>query len=89
MPDDIKRNLLFFEAPTMRELYRRMDEWQETERKRLLSMHGQRDGERFGCIALTHPPEKMMLASDGTGVDAALTQHGVHCLASMHSPNRA
>ena len=38
MPDDNKLNLLFFEGPSVRELYATMDEWQKTNRKRFQSI---------------------------------------------------
>ena len=57
MTEQNKRNLLFFEGSSMRELYDCMEEWQNTNQKRLLSVSIERDGGRFCCIALTNPTE--------------------------------
>jgi len=43
--------VLYFEAPSMRELYQEMDKWQK-ENSRFLSFGIQRDGCNFCCIAL-------------------------------------
>ncbi len=74
MPDDNKRNLLFFESPTVRDLYATMDEWQKTNRKRMQSVSIHKDGEMFCCIALTNPNEVIITDADG---DQALVQGGV------------
>ena len=55
--DDNKRNLCYFEAATMADLFTAMDAWQVENRKRLLSMSVQPDAGRFCCIALTNPTE--------------------------------
>jgi len=60
MSDDNKRNLLFFENESMRGLYEAMDEWQDKNRKRLLSTNIQQDGGKFCCIALTNPTEVIL-----------------------------
>lgn len=66
MSDDNKLNLLYFDAPSMRELYATMDEWQKTNRKRFQSVSIQRDGDQFCCIALTNPSEVVIVSgSDG------------------------
>lgn len=65
MSENNKRNLQFFEAPSMHELYDTMERWQETENKRLLSISVQRDGEKFCCIALTNPTEVVITSRDG------------------------
>lgn len=57
MSDDNKRNLVFFESPSVRELYDKMDEWQKTNRKRFNSAAVQKDGDLFCCIAITNPTE--------------------------------
>lgn len=70
MAEDNKRNLLFFEAPSMRELFAAMDSWQAQHRKRLHSLNVQPDRGTFSCIALTNPAEVIIVdgESDG-GVD--------------------
>ena len=72
MSDDNKRNLHYFEAQSMRTLFHQMDSWQAENRKRLLSMNVQHDGDSFCCIALTNPTEVIILDgfSDG-GVDVS------------------
>jgi hypothetical protein len=57
MADDNKRNLLYFEAASMRELYAAMEAWQQQNGKRLLSASVHRDNDLFCCIALTNPME--------------------------------
>ncbi len=57
MLENNKRNLLFFEAASMRGLHAMLDTWQEENQKRFLSVCVQRDGDWFCCIALTNPTE--------------------------------
>ena len=66
MSDENKRNLQFFEACSMRELYDRMQAWQDTNHKRLLSISIQEDRGNFCCIALTNPSEVVITGSDGS-----------------------
>lgn len=72
MPSSNKRNLQFFEAFSMRELFDLADDWQRENEKRFLSLNVQRDGDRFCCIALTNPTEVMIV--DGSSVEFG---HGV------------
>jgi hypothetical protein len=65
MPEENKRNLQFFEASSMRELYDSMSGWQEANQKRLLSISIQEDAGRFCCIALTNPSEVVITSEDG------------------------
>ncbi len=53
----------------MRELYDHMEAWQIEQRKRLLSVSVERDGESFCCIALTNPTEVVIVG--GMGVSQA------------------
>ena len=55
--DENKKNLLYFESPTVRGLYESMENWQEANQKRLLSVSIQKDGDMFCCIALSNPTE--------------------------------
>jgi hypothetical protein len=74
MPDANKRNLLYFESSTMRALYDSMEEWQQDNNRRLLSMSIEKDGGRYCCIALTNPTEVVITSSDGqrsAGVDSS------------------
>lgn len=63
--DDNKRNIVYFEAATMRELFGQLDVWQAGERKRLQSLSIERDGELFCCIGTTNPSEVVIV--DGHG----------------------
>jgi hypothetical protein len=74
MPDTNKHNLLYFEGPTMRGLYSHMEEWQQTNNRRLLSISVQRDGENYCCIALTNPTEVVITSEDGKN-HAEVTAH--------------
>lgn len=65
MSDENKRNLVYFENPTMRGLYGSMEEWQQTSNRRLLSVNVQHDGDNFCCIALTNPTEVVITSVDG------------------------
>lgn len=72
MSDDNKRNLLFFEASSMKELFGAIQAWQHDNKKRFLSLTTERDGARFCCIAVTNPTEVIIVdgSSDG-GVDVS------------------
>ena len=61
MANDNKRNLQYFEAPSMKELYSTIDNWQAKHRKRFASLHVERDGSNFCCIAMTNPTEVMIV----------------------------
>ncbi|MCB9503182.1 MAG: hypothetical protein H6696_14725 [Deferribacteres bacterium] len=65
MPDNNKRNLLYFENDSMRGLYAEMEEWQITNNKRLLSTNIQNDKGKFCCIALTNPTEVIICSGSG------------------------
>lgn len=67
MSEDNKRNLLYFEAPTMRELFAEMDDWQAKHRKRLQSVSVQPDGGAFAAIALSNPTEVIIVNGVGAG----------------------
>jgi hypothetical protein len=57
MSEQNKRNLLYFESSSKRGLYDSMENWQNTNHKRLLSIGIQQDDGKFCCIALTNPSE--------------------------------
>ena len=65
MSTDNKRNLQFFEASSMRELFDSMQAWQKANNLRLLSVSIQRDDDKFYCIALTNPSEVVIVSPDG------------------------
>lgn len=55
MSDDNMRNLVYFEASSMRELFDVMQKWQIENQKRFLSTSLEMDGSKLCCIALTNP----------------------------------
>lgn len=59
------QNVLYFEAPTMRELHAAMLDWQRENQKRYLSLSIQYDDGFFCCIALTNPSEVTITSPDG------------------------
>lgn len=65
MSDANKRNLVYFENPSMRGLYASMDEWQQVNNRRLLSISVQQDRGNYCCIALTNPTEVVITSIDG------------------------
>jgi hypothetical protein len=65
MSDTNKRNLIYFESSSMRGLYDCMDEWQQANNRRLLSVAVQQDGGNYCCIALTNPTEVVITSADG------------------------
>ena len=69
MSDDNKLNLLYFESSSMRGLYDSMENWQNENRQRLLSIDIQKDCDNFCCIALTNPTEVVIV--DGKSVGGA------------------
>ena len=56
------RNILYFASSTMEALYKKMDDWQEENQKRLLSMSIQKDVDEYCCIALTNPSEVVIVS---------------------------
>ena len=50
--DESKYDLLYFESPSMRELYESMKKWQTTNPQRFLLLNIQQDGGIFCCISL-------------------------------------
>ncbi len=62
--NDNKRNIHFFQNPTMAGLYSDMDQWQETHRKRFAPIDVQKDADQFCCIALTNPTEVIIHARE-------------------------
>ncbi len=65
--DDNKENLVYFHADSMSALYENLQEWQNQNRKRFLSLSIQPDGGGFGCIALTNPSEVVIVAREKQG----------------------
>jgi hypothetical protein len=89
MSDMNKRNLVYFENPSMRGLYACMDEWQQTNNRRLLSVSVQQDGGNYCCIALTNPTEVVITSADGKRhVDVTEPYSGNPGLGLQGSPAR-
>lgn len=65
MSDDNKKNLIYFESASMKGLYTKMEKWQETNQKRLMSTHVQKDKGKFCCIALSNPMEVVITDRPG------------------------
>ena len=74
MPEDNKRNILYFDAPSMRALFDKIDAWQAKHRKRLQSISIQPEGDTFACIALSNPSEVVIV--DGAGFNSARVFNG-------------
>ncbi len=55
--DQSKTNLIYFESPSMRELYDCMKDWQISNNKRFVSLSIQHDGNNFCCIAIINPDD--------------------------------
>lgn len=64
---DNKRNLHYFEASSMRDLFGALDTWQVENKKRLLSLNVQHDVNGFCCIALTNPSEVIIMDGEPFG----------------------
>jgi len=63
--DENKRNLQYFEADSMADLFGALQAWQNAKAKRLLSLDIQQDGGKFCCIALTNPTEVILMDERG------------------------
>jgi hypothetical protein len=68
MSDENKKNIQFFEASSMRELYDHLRTWQDVNNKRFLSISIHSENEAFCCIALTNPTEVVITDSHGNYV---------------------
>jgi len=73
MNDPNKRNLQYFKNASMDGLYADMEDWQNTNQKRLLSTSIQKDGDMFCCVALSNPSE--VVICDGSGNDQASVEN--------------
>lgn len=66
MSSENKKNVLYFEAPTMRELYETLEIWQHQHEKRFLSTSIQLDCGMYCCIALSNPAEVVIMDRTGS-----------------------
>ena len=76
MPDDNKKNLMYFESESMKGLYDCIKQWQEENKIRLLSTSIQKEGNKFCCIALTNPSEVVIVDGKGRGNRATVDPDG-------------
>jgi hypothetical protein len=67
--DDNKHNVHYFQDSSMKGLYTTIEDWQNRNRRRFLSLSIERDGEDFCCIALTNPTE-VVICRGATGDDS-------------------
>jgi hypothetical protein len=67
MSDENKRNILYFEASSMKELFEVMQVWQNENKKRLLSLSVEKEGSKLCCIALTNPMYVIITDGGGSG----------------------
>jgi hypothetical protein len=72
--DENKRNLHYFEAPSMASLFDVLQTWQNENEKRFLSLGIEKDRGRFCCIALTNPTE--VIICNGYGGSQANVSNG-------------
>jgi len=78
MNDPNKRNLQYFENASMKGLYADMEDWQNTNQKRLLSTSIQKDGDLFCCVALSNPSEVIICNGNPYATPSqAIVEYGV------------
>ena len=75
MKDNNKRNILYFESNSMKDLHDNMNEWQIENEKRFLSMSINKDEGQYCCIALTNPTEVVIVDPDD-GFKASVSAQG-------------
>ena len=76
MNDPNKRNLQYFENASMKGLYGDMEDWQNTNQKRLLSTSIQKDDDMFCCVALSNPSEVIICSGQSHLRHQALVSDG-------------
>lgn len=80
MPDANKRNLQYFEAPSMGQLFRAMQAWQVDNEKRFLSISIEKDADNFCCIGLTNPSEVVIMGQSSSSSQYKEAYVDNHCL---------
>ena len=60
--DNNKKNILWFRATSMKNLYKKMENWQEENEKRFLSFSIEKENSNYACIALTNPSEVVIVS---------------------------
>jgi hypothetical protein len=61
-----KKNLLYFDASSMKELHKVIEEWQNEKQKRLLSFAVEKDGDLYCCLGLSNPTEVTIVNEYGS-----------------------
>ena len=99
MSDTNKRNLVYFENPSMHGLYACMEEWQQANSRRLLSISVQQDGGNYCCedeaFTVKRTVDALVLAAEvvaPVGVEVAAGGEGAELedgLGAFESPSRA
>lgn len=64
---DNNQNIFWFAAKSMREVYEKISSWQQSENKRILSFHMEKDGEEFCAIVATNPMEVIIMDGERAG----------------------
>lgn len=59
-----KNNVYYFEGSSMNDLFMALQEWQDENKTRFLSLNVQQDDRKFCCIALTNPSEVVIVARE-------------------------
>jgi hypothetical protein len=76
-----KKNLLYFEGSSMKELYENMEKWQHENQKRLLSLSIEREDNIYCCIGLSNPTEVTIVDRHGKSChdhEGSLYVYNVH-----------
>ena len=60
-----KKNLLYFEASSMKKLHKVIEDWQNDKEKRLLSLAVEKDGDMYCCLGLSNPTEVTIVNPEG------------------------
>ena len=76
MNDPNKRNLQYFKNASMDGLYADMEDWQNTNQKRLMSTSILKDGDMFCCVALSNPSEVIICSGKGFNKQAEVDTIG-------------
>lgn len=61
MGDTNKHNILYFESNTYKELYQKLDEYQNINEKRFFSLDIKKIDNKYCCIALINPLEVIIV----------------------------
>jgi len=69
-----KKNILYFEASTMYQLFEKLKKWQDDNEKRFLSTSIEKDEGKFCCIAFSNPTEVTLV--DSLGQEVSINKDG-------------